>query len=62
MCSFTRTHIILAQVNKDGSGYPPNSVIIGMFEGYYSHPGVGGVRVLLHWCVQYTQPCLPYLA
>ena len=35
------------QVNKDGSGYPPNSVIVGMFEGYYSHPGVGGVRATL---------------
>ena len=30
-------------VNKDGSGYPANSVIIGMFEGYYSNPKVGGV-------------------
>ena len=39
MCTFK----YLAQVNKDGTGYPPNSVIVGMFEGYYSHPGVGGV-------------------
>lgn len=31
------------QLNKDGSGYPPNSIIVGMFEGYYSHPAVGGV-------------------
>lgn len=31
------------QVNKDGSGYPPNSIVIGMFEGYYSYPAVGGV-------------------
>lgn len=30
-------------MNKDGSDYPPNSVVIGMFEGYYSDSGVGGV-------------------
>ena len=30
-------------MNKGGSPYPPNSVVVGMFEGYYSYPEVGGV-------------------
>ena len=31
------------QVTKDGSSYPPNSVVVGMYEGLYSCPEVGGV-------------------
>ncbi len=48
-CVYTHTHTHIhththtSQVNKDSSSYPPNSVVVGMFEGYYSHPGVGGV-------------------
>jgi len=33
----------MLQVNKDGTSYPPNSVIVGMFEGYFSNPAVGGI-------------------
>jgi hypothetical protein len=32
-------------VNKDGSGYPPNSLIVGMFDGYYTLSSVPGVMV-----------------
>ena len=38
----------LHQMNKDGSSYPPNSVVVGMYEGYYSHPEVGGVSHQTH--------------
>ena len=30
-------------MNKDGSSYPQNSVVVGMFEGYYGNSDVGGV-------------------
>ena len=34
---------VCLQVNKDGSGYPPNTLVVGMFEGYYTHPTVNGI-------------------
>lgn len=30
-------------MNKDGSGYPSNSLVVGMFDGYYTHASVPGV-------------------
>ena len=35
--------VFLLQVSKDGSGYPPNTLVVGMFEGYYTYPTVYGV-------------------
>lgn len=46
-------------VNKDGSGYPPNSVVVGMYEGLYSHPEVGGVPCapkVIHSLTDYLPP------
>jgi hypothetical protein len=46
-------------VNKDGSSYPPNSVVVGMYEGLYSHPEVGGVPCaprVVHTLTDYLPP------
>lgn len=37
------TDVCITQLSKDGAGYPPNSVVVGMFEGYYTHSTVSGV-------------------
>lgn len=44
----SNTHFVITlslsfQINKDGSSYPPNSVVVNMYEGLYSRPEVGGV-------------------
>lgn len=36
------TALPLVQVSKDGSCYPPSSLVVGMFEGYYTFPSVNG--------------------
>ncbi len=46
--TITSDVIIWYKVNKDGSCYPSNSVVIGMYEGYYSDAGVGGVLAIPH--------------
>lgn len=49
MCLYTENRSFVVnccyQVNKDGSGYPPNSLVVGMFDGYYTHVNVPGVMV-----------------
>ena len=51
--------LLFFQVNKDGSGYPPNSLIVGMFDGYYTHSSVPGIMVppkVMHSMMDFLPP------
>ncbi len=57
---FSVSSVFNFQVNKDGSSYPTNSVVIGMFKGYYGDSGVGGVLApppISHTLVDLLPPC-----